>query len=265
MSINTTVSTTATVSNASSGASSKSSEQFAQLEKLGEKVGAFKPYDSQLTIADIAGLRTVKVLYRFKDESKRDKVNSYVRIPNRHLSESSILARIDDLMPFVTSYLESIEDGMIKELHSKGQLNIYPESLSLDKILEVLESTTNNGRLTKELIGNWFDEVLSDSLTTAFATKLGLDLAEESLAIAIDSGDEETLRKIARIEQVVAMYKDKLESLASPKVSFKEEDQAALLGMFNKIPDVLENSVGRRLHSRISNMANKEDELLLSL
>lgn len=239
----------------------KQSEQLAQLEKYGEKIGAFKPYDAQLNIPEITGLRTVKVMYRFKDEKKRDKVNSYVRVPNRHLSEESVLARIDDLLPHLINLLETTEDGMIKDLHSKGQMNVYPESLTIDKLIEVLEESSNSGRLSKEIIGNWFNEFLSDSLTNAFAEKLGLALDDE----AIESLDEVGMEKLAKLERIINVYKDKLESLASPKVFLKEEDQTALLSMFTKIPNILENSVGRRLHNRISNMKNKQEDDLLTM
>ena len=52
-----------------------------ELEKLGEKFGEFKPYDSQLPIADIAGSRVVKCLYQVNKKLGGKKVaeNSYVR------------------------------------------------------------------------------------------------------------------------------------------------------------------------------------------
>jgi hypothetical protein len=204
----------------------------------------------------------VRLLYRFKDESKRDKVNSYVRVPNRHLSENSITARIDDLMPHIINMLEAEEDKMIKELHSKGQLNIYPESLSLDKLIESLEESGNAGRLNKEMIGKWFDEFISDFLTNAFAEKIGISL--EQLEQSLEDPTEEDLEKLAKVERIVIAYKTKLESLASPKVSLNKEDSEALLNMFTKIPTALDNSVGRRLQSRINNTKDKED-ILLSL
>lgn len=227
--------------------------QLEQLAALGEKVGVFKDYDSQLDIPEISGLRTVKCLYRFKDESKRDKKNSYVRIPCSHLSEKSITERLNELMPFFVEYLQAEEDKIIKSLHSKGQLNVYPESLSLDKLIAFLEENSSSGRLTKEAIGNWFDEVLSSPLAEAFASKLGITLDENA-----------PLDSLEKIEHIISNYKEKLESLASPKTVFREEDKIAIINMFNKLDEsdsILDNSLAKRLLIRIQNMKEQNDIL----
>lgn len=215
----------------------------------------FKEYDSQLSIPEVAGTRIVKCLYQVaktgKNAGKKAGENAYIRIPSDHINEQVICDSIAELAPYVVSYLQDKEDMIIKEAHRKGQLNFHTSGLSLAAIIEYLEENETSGRLNKEMIEAWFTQVIADNLADLFAQKLGLHA---------DSSEQE----LVKLQTVIHAYKTKLASLASPKVSFKPEDCAALIGVISKA-DVDGSVLGKRFIKKLETMMNKEEDCLMSL
>lgn len=231
-------------------------EKETGLSNLGEQLGQFKAYDSQLDIPEIAGTRVVKCLYQVnKKTGEKVRENSYVRIPTKHLTEEYILANIADLTPYFLDYLRTVEDGMIRDEHKAGITQVFTEYLSLDKIVEKLEESATSSRLNKEKIEAWFTEYVETELLTSFAEKLGIDL--ESL----EGASEE---KLARLEVVIGAYKAKFASLASGKVFINEADCTAMIGVIQKC-DTKESLIGKRFVARLEKMSQKEEDLLLTL
>lgn len=238
-----------------SGSSNAAIVDYASLPDYGK----FCAYDSQLPIAEIKGTRIVKCLYK---ASKKDgKIipskwnNSYVRVQTRHISQAAISENIEKLSPHLIAYLQTIEDAMIKEMHKKGQLNVYVNSLSLDAIIAELEETSDSGRLNGDKINNWFDEVLLDNLSVQFAEKLGL--TENSSEV-----------ELSKLEIIVTAYKSKFASLAGGKSFLPENDIKAMLTVLDKCANEGEDSgnyLTGKIRARLENMNKKDDELLLAL
>lgn len=225
-----------------------------QLVALGEVFGEFKPYDSQLPIADIEGTRVVKCLYQAGKDGKKVAENSYVRIPTKHLTEELIVNRIAELTPYVLTYLQGIEDQAIKNDHKAGIVSVYVESLSLDKIVEILETSEAGSRLNKEKIAAWFNAEVADNLAVLFANKLGIVLGEDNI-------DES---KLMKLESVMNAYKGKFESLAGGKTYIKEEDCIAMIEVIKNC-NAETSLIGSRFIARLEKMSSKEEELLMSL
>lgn len=232
-------------------------EMMEDLEKLGETLGDFKAYDSQLSIAEVKHTRIVKCLYKATKDSKTGELvesknaNSYVRIPTKHLTEEHIIAEIKNLAPHVLTWLQSLEDGMIKDAHKAGQLKIYPQTLSLGKLIEKLEEENTSARLTKEKIEAWFDEVILEVLSVKFADKMGLN----------ESSSDEELNKL---EAILNAYKAKFSSLAGGKTFIKEADCLAMIGVIKNC-EADETALGSRFIARLEGMNKKEEDLLLAL
>lgn len=173
---------------------------------------AFKyaPYDTQLPLPVVAGMRNVKCLY--KTNKKTGRVageNSYISIPDTHLAESVLVENAANLAPYVAVYLASVEDKIIKAAHTAGTIGFNSSWLGLDKILGYLDTEGSGNRLNKEVIGEWFDSHILEPLSQGVATKMGL----ESLEAASDS----------ELERVVAMceaYKIKFQGLASGRTVY---------------------------------------------
>lgn len=230
-------------------------ELRAELARLGEVLGDFKAYDSQLPVSEIKGTRVVTCLYK---AIKKDGVlvpsafsNAYTRVPVAHLTEKTVIANIADLAPFVVSYLQGVEDAMIKDAHKSGQLRIYADGLSLARLIEKLEESSNTGRLNKERIGQWFDSEVAELLAVKFAAKMGLD-------------ETSSEAQLAKLDVILAAYRAKFESLASGKVFIKEQDCLAMIGVLNTC-QLEDDTLGSRFLVRLENMTKKEEDLLLAL
>ena len=224
----------------------------AELAKLGETLGDFKAYDSQLPIAEVKGTRIVKCLYQVNKDGKKAQDNSYVRIPCKHLTEEHVVSRITELAPFVLGFLQTEEDLQIKDLHRKGGLNVHTEYLNLDKIIEALEAKQISGRLNKDMIESWFTDKLEDSLAILFADKMGLS----------DSSSKEEFNKL---ELVLGAYKAKFASLASPKVFIKEQDCEAMVNVIKQAEGENISLIGSRFITKLESMGKKIEETLFSL
>ncbi len=225
-----------------------------QLASLGEELGTYKPYDSQMTLAEISGTRTVKCLYRADPKKPADKQRQsvYVRVPTKHLTEELVTANIAELAPYVTGWLQSLEDTVIKEQHRQGLLSVYTESLSIDALIEYLEETQESGRLTKDKIGAWFDTDIADNLSLLFADKMGL-------------GDQPSDMELAKLAAIIGAYKGKFCALASGKAFFEPSDREALIKVIHSC-EAGGTNLGARFIARLSKMTEKKaEELLLSL
>lgn len=227
----------------------------AELAKLGEVLGDFKPYDSQLPVSEIKGTRTVTCLYK---AVKRDGVlvasefsNAYTRVPVAHLTEKLVIEQAAELAPYVVAYLQGIEDAMIKDAHKAGQLRIYTDGLSIARLIEKLEESSSTGRLNKERIGQWFDSEVAELLAVKFAAKMGLD-------------ENSSEAQLAKLDTILGAYRSKFESLASGKVFIKEQDCLAMIGVITTC-QLEDDTLGSRFLVRLENMTKKEEDLLLAL
>jgi len=227
-------------------------ELEAELARLGEVIGMFKPYDSQLPIADIEGTRIVKMLYQVSPKTgKKLAENSYVRVSCKHLTEEMILARISELTPYFLSYMQSIENQVVRDYHIRGLGRISTGNLSIDKIIDRLDASETSSRLSKDMIAKWFDADIAESLAELIASKLGIDE---------NSSDDQ----IGKLELVLGAYKIKFESLSNPKGYINEADCESLIGVIRKAS--AENSLlGNRFIAKLESMSKKQDEILLSL
>jgi len=227
-------------------------ELSAKLAQLGETLGDFKAYDSQLPIAEIEGSRIIKCLYQTNPKTgKKAQENSYVRVPTKHLTEEHIVSRIADLTPYFLAYLQELENKEIQDNHRKGGLTVYCSGLSLDKIIERLEESSTSSRLSKDKIESWFTDIIEPTLATKFAAKLGL---------TENSSEADFLK----LETVLAAYKGKFSQLANPKAFIQEADCVALIGVINAC-GAESNLLGSRFISRLTNMSKKSEEVLLTL
>jgi hypothetical protein len=222
---------------------------------LGETMGQWKQYDSQLPIAEIKGTRITKALYKTNNKTgKIAGVNSYARIPTKHLTLETVVEYADKLAPYVLDYLQSIETLMLKAQHTAGQLNIFTDGLSIDRLINKLDESSENSRLSKVDIEAWFDASIAETLTVLFADKMGIN--EDSEQPIID-----------KLEKKINAYKAKFASLAAPKPFIKEADCIALISVIEKC-EVDENTrslLGSRFITKLADMHKDNDDILEAL
>jgi hypothetical protein len=223
-----------------------------QLQVAGAELGKWLAYDALNVPKEINGTRLVKMLYKADSKTGLKLAeNSCSYIPTGHLTEETVSARIEELAPYLVSFLQEIEDKEIKVLHKTGASQVYTDYLSLDKIIEALEASEIGARLTKEKIEAWFDADLADSLILLFGDKLGV--------VGNPTPEQEM-----KINSIVLAYRAKFSSLAGGKTFIKEADCAAMI-LCLQFGELTESTMGRRFIKRLENMTQKEEELLLSL
>jgi hypothetical protein len=214
------------------------------------QLNRFSAYVSDMPIAIGEGMRLVKCLYKTnKQTGKAAGENSYILVPESHLSEEVIVSQIKALAPFVSAWLQSVEDVIIKDAHKSGSIGFADSFLSLDKITDYLESSGQSNRLNKEKIENWFNSDMQEPLIAAFADKMGLS----------DEPSETELERLLEISQV---YKAKFASLASGKTMYKKEE-AELLQKALDVTGAKDSIIGGRFNSRLEGMKTATSESLL--
>lgn len=224
-----------------------------QLAKINEPFGTYKAYDSKIELTEITGTRVVKCLYQMNAKTgKKHRESEYVRIPTAHITEQVVIEGIERLAPYLVGYLQSVEDKMINADHRKGALSVYTDGLTLDKIVEHIESTEAGSRLNKEMLTLWFTDHVANKLGDLFAAKLGFD--PETI-----SDDE--MQKLIKIVQA---YQVKFEALASPKVSVKPEDCAAMIKVIDQC-EVAGTSIGSKLKIKLDTLSKIQVEDLAAL
>ena len=207
--------------------------------------GQYHDWHNQLVIPAIAGTRIVTCLYQVnKTTGKKLKESSYVRIPTAHLTDQTVKDNMSELLPFVTAYLQEIEDKIIKDEHKVGLTCVYSSGLSIAKIIDRLEADSTSGRLSKEVIQTWFADEILEKLGVVLSEKLSLDINDD------------------KIVTLLAGYLAKFESLSNPKLTMKPANCQQLISL---IAAIGESSLASKLTSKLEKLAKQNEDLLESL
>lgn len=213
----------------------------------------FRPYDSQLgDQPTLAGYRNVKCLY--KTNAKTGKVaadNSQIRVED-NITEAVIVERIKELAPYLVGYLQGEQDKIVKRLHLAGMTVLSPKQYALDSVVAALEASGTSQRLNKEQIEAWFADTMYEPLLVAFADKMGI--------VESPTAEQQT-----KLDTVLAVYRNKLGSLASGKTHYREEEADMLLKAI-AVTGAEDSSIGARFVARLTKMKETTtDSLLLAL
>ena len=145
-----------------------------QLAKLHTSMGEYNRFDSKLDIPEVAGTRVVKSLYQANSDGIKVRESEYCYVPTKHITMEIVFSEFDKLGEYLVEYLRSVEDKMIVADHRKGALSVYPDGLSLEKIVNYLESKAQGSKLNKEMLIAWFKDSIAESLIILFADKMGI-------------------------------------------------------------------------------------------
>ena len=215
---------------------------------------AFTPYDAKIPPTASEGKRIAKVLYKApKVGEKAAGENSYLElamISPEALKQPEMLA---SFAPHFISYIESIQDVMVRKLHKNGVSRMSVSSFNLDAILEHLEEEGTSGRLSKEVIESWFVSEVEESLFSAFADKLGV------------VGDNVSEEQAEKLLLVCSAYKKKFVSVSSGRSRIPDSEIESLEKAL-QISGAKDSIVGARIVARLAKMKNAtDDDLLLAL
>jgi len=207
---------------------------------------AFAAYDAQHSPAPATGNRISKCLYR--SDSKEALANSYIELPE--LAEAEVQEQLTVLMPHLISYLETVQDSIVKASHKSGYDAVQASAVALPAIIDKLEST-GEGRLNKEAVFAWFDSSMADMLMVAFADKMGIS-------------DQPTEAEEERLSATLNVYRVKYGALAGGKSVYMPEEAEKLVKAI-EVAGAADTSLGARFVARLNKMQEPEEDLLLSL
>jgi hypothetical protein len=197
------------------------------------------------------GQRLAKVGYKTTKQTKAKFDSVCVSLPK--IEEQTILDNSHRLVPYIRNLLETAQDGIIRSLYetSGGLLSSIDDSeLSIDSILGFLSAESNGGRLTKEVIADWFVQHVQDNLTVVVAEKLGFqELTETEMDV---------------VNKQLNMFSGLAQSLAAGTTVLSAQQKTGL----RKIID-LANDAGQKvsdaLTARLDAMDKKELDLAAML
>lgn len=193
------------------------------IDSVGNSVVKF---DSKTSKA-FSGQRLSKVLYKKITDKEnpmfgiqRDSMCVSVPMIAGHEVEKNIKV----LIPHVVEFLQGVQDKVIKELVESGQKSIMNVDIGIDKLVDWLESNNESGRITKEVVGDWFDKNVSDTLAVVLAEKLGVS--------EVPSQAESD-----QIMKAVGVFRDKVSGLAGGKTMYEIKVAESLKKVINFAED----------------------------
>lgn len=159
--------------------------------------------------------------------------------------------QIQALGPHIIQMLENAQDGIIRSLYESrdGTLSeVSDDDISIDSCIAFLEAESTGGRLTREYLEQWFDQMMKENLTVVIATKLGFE--------------ELNPEQMGTINQHLSGYRGLISSLAGGKTLLQEHQIRGI----QKALEVssVDDETGKKLSARLHAMLNrpKIEELL---
>jgi hypothetical protein len=203
----------------------------------------FKPYTTGVT-KPFDGQRLSTITFKTDAETKVKRASVAVSVP---MLESYTVA----MRPYILSYMQGVQDAIIRARVIAGQKEVTNEQISEEAIIAYLIEEGKSDRLTKEILGTWFDTNAADTLTVAFANKLGVS-------------DTPTEAETQKLNAIVADYKGKITALAGGKTFYPEKVRVNLLKAFD-IVGAEADALGAKLVAKVQAMAKVDDAEMLGL
>lgn len=170
----------------------------------------------------IVGYRTVPVTFKTDKKEgsktfgiKRDSVAASLPV----ISKDAIVSNISVLVECVKAWCEDTQDKIVRECVLAGKSSIEANEIDLAAIAAFMRESMTSGRLSGEMLTDWFTEQMEPMLTDTLAKKLGI--TEQS---------EPALH--TKLETMVTVYKTKLVALASGRTKYDKPEALQLIKAF---------------------------------
>lgn len=191
--------------------------------------------------------RLAKVGYKSTKNQKAKFDSVCASVPT--IPEQVILDNSHRIVPYIKNLLEQAQDGIIRSLYetSGGLLtSVADEEINIEAIIGYLSAESNGGRLTKELIADWFTEHVADNLTVAVAEKLSFEeLGETEMAV---------------VKKQLRMFSELVQSLAGGKTILTQQQKLGCRKVI-ELANVEGEKVSNQLIARLDAMDKKEEKI----
>lgn len=196
----------------------------------------------------LSGQRLSRIFYK-SAELEKGKKNAAVSLPpvtSAHLTHDVI----EQLKPHMLAFLEKTQDSICRRLYEAGAKTVNDAEVSIAACFAFLDEESESNRLTAEKVKEWFQSSLQDSLTVAFADKLGVS-------------DTPTPEQEKKVNQALNVYRDKFASLSSGRAAFTVPVCDSLLSALTHASD--EDSIAVRFKMRLEKMKAENSQQLEDL
>lgn len=123
----------------------------------------------------LSGQRLVTVTFKTDKETGIKPESKCVSVP---LVADSFGQEILDNWNLVEKHIHGffadVQDKIIREAVTEGKTQVHENEIGLFSCLDFLSSVSSGGRLSKEILSNWFSEEVEPVLATVLCEKLGV-------------------------------------------------------------------------------------------
>jgi hypothetical protein len=154
--------------------------------------------------------RLAKIGYKDRGKNKAKFTSVAVSVPQ--IDPAQIQENYNRLLPHFGTFLESVQDSVIRSLYesSDGTLtSVSNDDIGIGACVNFLEAESNGSRLTAEKIREWFSTDLADNMAVWIAEKLGF---------ASDTGDDLSPAQLEVIAKNVHAYRETFATLSGKNV-----------------------------------------------
>lgn len=200
------------------------------------------------------GMRLARVIRKTTKEGVKTKDSEGCFVPSLAWSDSIVDAVSDNavLQDAILNMLESVQDRIIRKC-SDNSRSPCDADINITGILAQLaeeQEAEGTGRLSKESIAAFFTQSLQDRLTVVFAEKLGYS----------ENPAEE---QIAKLNQVIAGYRDTLCKLSAPSCNLQPAVVEKLQGVLKYAEQG--DTMAQRLNAKLAKLCKVQEDTLLGL
>lgn len=194
----------------------------------------------------------------FKTPAKEKNNPAYVKQKNLCVSIPSLkIKAIPDLLTSaLQAAFEDLQDATIRNLIVNEDGQVIPSKkflvdaeINFDAVAEYAAANAVSGKLTKEVIANWFDANLSEPLMVA-------------LANAMQIGDTPSAEDSAKLQKVLDQHKEMLKLCAATVPNVNQKIAKSLVSALNLVE---EDRVHSALRNKLQKIANPQDVAFFGL
>jgi len=145
---------------------------------------------------------------------------------------------------YLNACLDKLQEDTIRAKIEAGATTLSSNDYGARAMQDFLAEQASGGRLSKEMVGEWFNEELAPMALPIIVSKLGWNL------------DTLTENQGQKVQKVIAGLRDMVTALAGSKTHYTPE-QAVKLRVYVAMP---EDAMSVRLVARLDAMLKKEEE-----
>lgn len=204
-----------------------------------------RPYTSGVTKA-FTGQRLATVTYKTDKVSGIKPDSVCVSVPM--INQQDVITNQNYFLKHMITLCERTQDGIIRDAHEAGKIDISDDEISIDSVIAYLEAESTGGRMTKVAATQWFDNVLADSIAVALASKLGIS-------------EVPTKEESDKIDMLLSDFRNSIGALTAGNTSYDNGTCLQLKKALSFAPE--DDVIAEKFNNRLDTMMKKVPKSLM--